>query len=258
MLKQISAVKKRAVRGSRSGRPIMALLDLLGRRWTLRIIWELREQPLTSRALRAACDEASPTVLQARLSDLRHAGLVELMPASGYRLTAMGRELHEPSCRCTALPSDGANSRLIDLQADATVRLAPSACTILTRLPAGVSGPATRQIVSSILIVHDPSMIGFSSLNTRPTSASARLLRNGLLVLAAVLLRATRRHSGTAAAANTANIRSCNCQGGWIANDINPTSNAASPSQNGKTPGASSSSVIRMRPKISQFQVPSV
>src|SRR5882724_5859224 len=85
-----SAMKKRAVRGSRSGRPIMALLDLLGRRWSLRIIWELREQPLTSRALRAACDAASPTVLQARLSDLRQAGLVELIPASGYRLTPMG------------------------------------------------------------------------------------------------------------------------------------------------------------------------
>ena len=88
------ALKKRAVRGSRSGRPIMALLDLLGRRWTLRILWELRESTLTSRALREACDDASPTVLQARLSDLRQAGFVELQPASGYRLTDMGRELH--------------------------------------------------------------------------------------------------------------------------------------------------------------------
>jgi DNA-binding HxlR family transcriptional regulator len=88
-------LKKRAVRGSKSGRPIMTLLDLLGRRWTLRILWELHDQPLTSRALRAACDEASPTVLQARLSELRQTGLVELLPASGYRLTAMGRELHE-------------------------------------------------------------------------------------------------------------------------------------------------------------------
>jgi DNA-binding HxlR family transcriptional regulator len=95
MPKQTAAVNKRAVRGSRTGRPIMALLDLLGRRWSLRIIWELREQPLTSRALRAACDQASPTVLQARLSDLRQAGLVELIPASGYRLTPMGKELLE-------------------------------------------------------------------------------------------------------------------------------------------------------------------
>jgi DNA-binding HxlR family transcriptional regulator len=93
--KKTSATNKRAVRGSRSGRSIMALLDLLGRRWSLRIIWELREQPLTSRGLRAACDEASPTVLQARLSDLRQAGLVELVPASGYRLTPMGKELLE-------------------------------------------------------------------------------------------------------------------------------------------------------------------
>jgi DNA-binding HxlR family transcriptional regulator len=95
MPKQMPALKKRAVRGSRSGRPIMALLDLLGRRWALRILWELRDQTLTSRALRAVCDEASPTVLQARLSELRQAGFVELIPASGYRLTAMGRELQD-------------------------------------------------------------------------------------------------------------------------------------------------------------------
>jgi DNA-binding HxlR family transcriptional regulator len=87
------ALKKPRVRGSRSGRPIMALLDLLGRRWTLRILWELRESTLTSRALREACDDASPTVLQARLADLRQAGFVELVPASGYRLTGMGGEL---------------------------------------------------------------------------------------------------------------------------------------------------------------------
>ena len=73
----------------------MALLDLLGRRWTLRIVWELREQPLTSRALRAACDDASPTVLQARLTDLREAELVELIPESGSRLTMLGRELFD-------------------------------------------------------------------------------------------------------------------------------------------------------------------
>jgi DNA-binding HxlR family transcriptional regulator len=65
----------------------------LGRRWTLRIVWELRELSLTSRALRQACDDASPTVLQARLGDLRQAGFVELEPAGGYRLTDLGKEL---------------------------------------------------------------------------------------------------------------------------------------------------------------------
>jgi DNA-binding HxlR family transcriptional regulator len=86
------ALKKRGVRGSRSGRPVMALLDLLGRRWSLRILWELREATLTSRALREACDDASPTVLQARLAELRQAGFVELTP-SGYRLTDAGKDL---------------------------------------------------------------------------------------------------------------------------------------------------------------------
>ena len=93
MSKPRPAMKKRSVRGSRTGRPIMALLDLLGRRWSLRIVWELREMSLTSRALRTACDEASPTVMQTRLSELREAGIVELMPGDGYRLTGLGREL---------------------------------------------------------------------------------------------------------------------------------------------------------------------
>src|ERR1700744_2091366 len=91
----IAKMTPRRVRGSTSGRPIMALLDLLGRRWSLRIIWELRGEPMTSRALRAACDDASPTVLQARLTDLREADLVELVPDSGYQLTPLGRELFE-------------------------------------------------------------------------------------------------------------------------------------------------------------------
>lgn len=85
----------RSVRGSRTGRPVMVLLDLLGRRWSLRILWELREGPLTSRALRAACDEASPTVLQARLTELREAGFVELGDGGGYGLTPLGSELCE-------------------------------------------------------------------------------------------------------------------------------------------------------------------
>jgi DNA-binding HxlR family transcriptional regulator len=80
------------VRGSRSGRPIMALLDLLGRRWVLRIVWELREEPKRFRELQMAIG-ASPTIVNARLADLREAKLVELDEAVGYRLTSLGREL---------------------------------------------------------------------------------------------------------------------------------------------------------------------
>jgi DNA-binding HxlR family transcriptional regulator len=85
--------EKRAVRGSTSGRPIMALLDLLGRRWALRVLWELRHGSLTSRGLRDACDDVSPTVLQTRVTELRHAALVVLERPTGYGLTPLGREL---------------------------------------------------------------------------------------------------------------------------------------------------------------------
>ena len=80
------------VRGSRTGRPIMVLLDLLGRRWVLRIVWELREEPKRFRGLQDAIG-ASPTIVNSRLAELREAKLVELDADSGYRLTALGKEL---------------------------------------------------------------------------------------------------------------------------------------------------------------------
>lgn len=81
------------VRGSRTGRPIMALLDLLGRRWTLRVLWELRDGSLRFRALRDRCDGVSPTVLNNRLRELRDAGVIVLRREDGYALTREGREL---------------------------------------------------------------------------------------------------------------------------------------------------------------------
>jgi DNA-binding HxlR family transcriptional regulator len=80
------------VRGSTTGRPIMVLLDLLGRRWTLRIVWELREEAMRFRELQDAIG-ASPTIINTRLAELREAKLVELDEAAGYRLTGLGREL---------------------------------------------------------------------------------------------------------------------------------------------------------------------
>lgn len=80
------------VRGSRTGRPIMALLDLLGRRWSLRVLWELRGEPLSFRALQAACEGMSPSVLNQRLAELRIALVVDATE-QGYELTPRGREL---------------------------------------------------------------------------------------------------------------------------------------------------------------------
>jgi DNA-binding HxlR family transcriptional regulator len=72
----------------------MALLDLLGRRWALRVIWELRANALTFRQLQARCDAISASVLNERLTELKAAGI--LRPGhGGYELTAEGRRLLE-------------------------------------------------------------------------------------------------------------------------------------------------------------------
>lgn len=82
-----------AVRGSQTGRPIMALFDLLGRRMALRVLWELTQAggPLTFRALQDAAG-TNPAVLNQRLKELRAAGLICLLPG-GYGLTEDGRRL---------------------------------------------------------------------------------------------------------------------------------------------------------------------
>ncbi len=72
----------------------MALLDLLGRRWTLRMLWELRGKELNFRALRAACDQMSTSVLNVRIAEAREVGLVT-QTAGGYQLTARGADLLE-------------------------------------------------------------------------------------------------------------------------------------------------------------------
>lgn len=82
------------VRGSRTGRPVMVALDLLGRRAALRVLWELRgEEPLTFRALQDAA-ATNPALLNTRLKELREARLVD-HGAGGYQLTPDGRALLE-------------------------------------------------------------------------------------------------------------------------------------------------------------------
>lgn len=80
------------VRGSRSGKPIMALFDLLGRSWALGIIWQLSDGALTFRQLQERCETVSPTVLNKRLKELRETALVS-HDGTGYHLTGLGKEL---------------------------------------------------------------------------------------------------------------------------------------------------------------------
>lgn len=79
------------VRGSQTGRPIMVILDLLGRRWALRILWELHQNgPHSFRTLQKMCGDISPTVLNSRLKELREAGIVDLQGGEGYFITQQG------------------------------------------------------------------------------------------------------------------------------------------------------------------------
>jgi DNA-binding HxlR family transcriptional regulator len=70
----------------------MVLLDVLGQRWTLRLLWELGQGGATFRTLRARCDDVSPTVLNRRLKELKALALVDLGD-KGYALTCFGMTL---------------------------------------------------------------------------------------------------------------------------------------------------------------------
>lgn len=73
----------------------MALLDLMGRRWALGILWTLGMQaPLSFSELLARCHNISPGVLNTRLKELVAARLVEPADAA-YRLTKQGAQLVE-------------------------------------------------------------------------------------------------------------------------------------------------------------------
>ena len=72
----------------------MALLDLLGRRWALRVLWELRDDGVpTFRELQARCGHISSSVLTQRLQELRDAGIVAERAGRGYQLSDQGRGL---------------------------------------------------------------------------------------------------------------------------------------------------------------------
>jgi len=84
----------------------MALLDLLGRRWMLRVLWELRQDSApTFRELQQRCDSISSSVVADRLRQLADADLVE-HAGEGYVLTEQGRALLRNLAPLTAWAAD--------------------------------------------------------------------------------------------------------------------------------------------------------
>ncbi len=80
------------VRGSKTGVPIMALFDLLGRTWAMGVLWQLQDGAYTFRDLQEKCESISPAVLNSRIKDLIQAGIAE-RTLNGYRLTECGNNL---------------------------------------------------------------------------------------------------------------------------------------------------------------------
>jgi DNA-binding HxlR family transcriptional regulator len=85
----------RPARGTRTGRPLLVAFDLLGRRWALRVLWELREDHLGFRALQEHCEGMSSSVLRDRLAELVGAGLLKTDEAGRYGLSRHGHALLE-------------------------------------------------------------------------------------------------------------------------------------------------------------------
>lgn len=85
-------VPGKPVRGSKSGDPVMAIFDLLGRRWAMGVVWNLSRGPATFRELQSYCETISPSILNNRLKELTEAKLVT-RSLDGYILTDLGHKL---------------------------------------------------------------------------------------------------------------------------------------------------------------------
>jgi DNA-binding HxlR family transcriptional regulator len=83
----------RPARGTRTGRPLLVAFDLLGRRWALRVLWELRDEHLGFRALQERCGGMSSSVLRDRLGELTGAGILETDEDGRYGPSAQGKGL---------------------------------------------------------------------------------------------------------------------------------------------------------------------
>ncbi len=81
------------VRGSTTGKPIMALFDLLGHRWAMGVLWQLSlGGPCTFRQLQERCETISPAVLNSRIKELTEARLLK-RSKEGYQTTELGTQI---------------------------------------------------------------------------------------------------------------------------------------------------------------------
>ncbi|SUD49071.1 Uncharacterized HTH-type transcriptional regulator ytcD [Nocardia otitidiscaviarum] len=82
-----------ASRADAADLPLLAVMDLVGQRWVLRVLWELEPGPLGFLELRRRMGNCSSSMLSVRLQRLQSAGAVVKQTDRSYELTPAGREL---------------------------------------------------------------------------------------------------------------------------------------------------------------------
>ncbi|KUN37453.1 HxlR family transcriptional regulator [Streptomyces longwoodensis] len=118
----------------------MAALDLFGRRWSLRILWELRAGPLGFRPLQKRCDDMSSSVMRQRLTELLDARVIHQLPDSRYELTPLGQEARHalnPLARWAEHWAATIDPHLADRTDDRSAGGAPHADTVGEGSPEG-------------------------------------------------------------------------------------------------------------------------
>ncbi|WP_198654629.1 MULTISPECIES: winged helix-turn-helix transcriptional regulator [Nocardia] len=92
-MRSASGAKPPRGRADPADEPVLAVMELLGQRWMMRVLWELEPAPLGFLELRRRMGQCSSSVLSVRLHNLQAAGLIVKTPGKVYELTAAGTEL---------------------------------------------------------------------------------------------------------------------------------------------------------------------
>jgi DNA-binding HxlR family transcriptional regulator len=93
ILKRLRSYLKVQPRMTQKQGPVLDLIDILGRKWVLRILWELDTQAGTFRDIQTRCGDLSPTIINKRLKELQEAALIIKSQHRGYELSELGKEL---------------------------------------------------------------------------------------------------------------------------------------------------------------------
>ena len=110
----MSGVKRLADLVAQDRSAQLKLLDVIGRRWAPRVLWELRGGALGFAELRIRCDSMSTSVLSARLRELVDVDLVVVDDFGSWELTDRGLAVGTALDAATNTALDAATNTALD------------------------------------------------------------------------------------------------------------------------------------------------